>query len=55
MNDEVRALVSSRSDARHIEKAAIQGGMRTIYHDGCVKALAGTTSMDEVLRVIQDG
>jgi general secretion pathway protein E len=55
MNDEVRALVSSRSDSRQIEKAAIQGGMRTIYHDGCVKALAGTTSMDEVLRVIQDG
>ena len=55
MNDEVRKLVNNRSDARQIEAAAIKGGMRTIYEDGCAKALAGITSMDEVLRVIQDG
>ena len=55
MNDEVRALVNNRSDARQIEEAAIRSGMQTIYQDGCAKALAGITSMDEVLRVIQDG
>jgi len=55
MNDEVRRLVNNRSDARKIEEAAIKSGMRTIYQDGCAKALAGITSMDEVLRVIQDG
>jgi len=55
MNDEVRRLVNNRSDARQIEEAAVKGGMRTIYQDGCAKALAGITSMDEVLRVIQDG
>jgi len=29
--------------------------MRTIFADGCSKALAGVTSIEEVLRVIQDG
>jgi len=55
INDEIRRLVSERKDARQIEQAAIDGGMRTIYADGCAKALQGVTSMDEVLRVIQDG
>lgn len=55
MNDEVRKLVHGQNDARQIEMAAIQGGMRTIYQDGCEKALAGITSMEEVLRVVQDG
>lgn len=55
INDEVRKLVHQRTDARQIELAAIRGGMRTIYQDGCEKALAGITSMEEVLRVIQDG
>jgi general secretion pathway protein E len=55
MNDEIRKLVHERSSAIQIEKAAIESGMHTIYQDGCDKALAGITSMDEVLRVIQDG
>jgi len=55
INDAVRKLVIARADANQIERAAIEGGMRTIYEDGCLKALAGVTSMDEVLRVIQDG
>ena len=55
MNDELRKLVHGQNDARQIEMAAIQGGMRTIYQDGCEKALAGITSMEEVLRVVQDG
>ena len=55
INEEIRKLVHERADARLIEAAATRSGMRTIYQDGCKKALAGVTSMDEVLRVIQDG
>ena len=54
INDEIRKLVHGSSDARAIESAAIASGMRTIYQDGCDKALAGITSMEEILRVVQD-
>jgi general secretion pathway protein E len=55
IDDELRDLVQSRKGAREIEAAAVRGGMRTIFADGCSKALAGVTSIEEVLRVIQDG
>ena len=55
VNDDIRKLVHERSSAKQIERAAIEDGMRTIFQDGCDKALAGVTSIDEVLRVIQDG
>ncbi len=54
INDEIRKLVHGSSDSRAIESAAIASGMRTIYQDGCDKALAGITSMEEILRVVQD-
>jgi general secretion pathway protein E len=55
MSDEVRKLIQSSKDAKEIETEAINNGMRTIYQDGCEKALAGITSIEEVLRVIQEG
>lgn len=55
IDDELRDLIQSRTDARQIEAAAAKRGMRTIFADGCSKALAGVTSIEEVLRVIQDG
>jgi general secretion pathway protein E len=42
------------ADAKQIQLAAVQHGMRTTYQDGCAKALAGITSIDEVLRVVQE-
>ena len=54
MTDDIRKLVHGSNDAREIESAAIRSGMRTIYQDGCDKALAGSTSMEEVLRVVQE-
>jgi len=55
IDDELRDLIQSRKGARQIEAAAVKRGMRTIFADGCSKALAGVTSIEEVLRVIQDG
>ncbi|MCW2239560.1 GspE/PulE family protein [Azospirillum canadense] len=51
MDDRLRRLVLQRADAGEIQKAAAEGGMRTMYEDGVAKALAGVTSLDEVLRV----
>ena len=55
IDDALRDLIQSRTDVRKIEAAARERGMRTIFEDGCSKALAGVTSIEEVLRVIQDG
>ena len=55
IDDELRELIQARKDARQIEAAAAARGMRTIFADGCRKALAGVTSIEEVMRVIQDG
>lgn len=53
MDDEIRTLVLAHSDARRIEKAALEGGMTNIAMDGARKALAGETSIEEVIRVTQ--
>jgi general secretion pathway protein E len=55
IDENMRRLVHERASAKAIESAAAENGMRTIYQDGCLKALQGVTSMDEILRVIQEG
>ena len=55
MDDTLRRLVLQRADAREIEKAAVAGGMRTLYQDGLLKAAEGVTSIEEVLRVTWGG
>jgi len=54
MNEELRNLVLARKDARQIEAAALRSGMRSIFEDGCRKALAGVTAIEEILRVTQE-
>jgi len=54
MDDAIRSLVLRSADAREIATAAVRGGMRTLYEDGLLKALDGTTSLEEVLRVARD-
>ena len=34
-----------------IDRVAVAEGMSSMYEDGLAKALAGTTSLEEVLRV----
>ena len=43
-----------RADASEIERAARAEGMHTMYEDGLRKALAGQTTIEEVLRVTQE-
>ncbi|MCC7046310.1 MAG: type II secretion system ATPase GspE [Alphaproteobacteria bacterium] len=53
ITDRIRRLILERSDAIEIERAARGEGMRTMREDGLAKALAGQTTLEEVLRVTQ--
>lgn len=53
MSDAIRHLVLKHTDARKIHQTAVQEGMQPLYMDGLHKALAGLTSLEEVLRVTQ--
>ncbi len=55
MNDEIRQLVMRHANAGEIQKAAIRGGMTTLYRDGLRKAIDGRTTLEEVARVAEDG
>jgi general secretion pathway protein E len=55
MSDSLRRLVMQRADASVIERQARAEGMRTMYEDGIAKAVAGITTIEEVLRVTQEG
>ncbi|WP_416424042.1 type II secretion system ATPase GspE [Pseudomonas sp. App30] len=51
MNDELRSLLMRQADAATLEEAARRHGLVTLYEDGLRQALAGITSLEEVLRV----
>ena len=54
VNDTLRRLLMQHAGASDIERAAREAGMRTMYEDGIAKALAGETTIEEVLRVTED-
>jgi general secretion pathway protein E len=54
VSDAIRRLVLHHAEAREIERVAIEEGMRTMFEDGLLKVLDGTTSLDEVFRVSRD-
>lgn len=51
MSDPLRRLVLKHADATVLQAQAQQEGMATLYEDGLRKALAGLTTIEEVLRV----
>ncbi|MDP3729186.1 MAG: GspE/PulE family protein [bacterium] len=54
MTDAIREAVMRRSDASAIMKIAIQNGTVPLMHDGFQKALAGITTIEEILRVLYE-
>jgi type II secretory ATPase GspE/PulE/Tfp pilus assembly ATPase PilB-like protein len=54
VNDFVREAILRRADAGEIKKIAIKNGMTTLLVDGFKKALAGMTTIEEILRVIRE-
>ncbi len=54
MTDPLRRLVMQHADMGVIEQAARDEGMRTMYEDGLFKSMQGVTTIEEVLRVVQE-
>jgi len=54
VTEKIARLVIERSAALDIEKTAVSEGMVTLKQDGYLKAVEGTTTLEEVLRVGQD-
>jgi len=54
VSSEVSKLISTRAPMEDIQNIAIGEGMTTLKQDGYIKALEGTTTIEEVLRVGQD-
>ncbi|CAB1274391.1 type II secretion system ATPase GspE [Candidatus Nitrosacidococcus tergens] len=54
MSDPIRRLVLQHADSGSIQDQAQKEGMRIMYEDGLSKALAGFTTLEEVIRVSQD-
>jgi len=51
VSDPIRELIQSRANASQIRTAAVAEGMTLLREDGLKKATAGTTTVEEVLRV----
>ncbi len=51
MSDNIRKQIMAHEEASVIQHQAIDEGMLTMYEDGLSKALAGVTTLEEVLRV----
>ncbi len=54
VSEKIAALILQKADSGTIERQAIAEGMVTMMQDGFLKALAGVTTIDEVLRVAQE-
>ncbi len=54
ITDRIRSLVMRKSTAGEIRKTALEDGMTPMFDDGIRKAIAGTTTIDEVLRVTRE-
>jgi type IV pilus assembly protein PilB len=50
----ISKMIVSRATADEIQRAAIDNGMLTMQQDGFVKALMGTTTVEEILRVTRE-
>ena len=54
VNDAMRQLIHTRVPEQALRQHALQGGMRNLRQDGMRLVLAGTTSLEELLRVTRD-
>lgn len=52
MNEEIRRLILQHASTAEINKAAVAAGMTTLRQDGLRKVKQGTTSIEEIMRVI---
>lgn len=53
-DDEIRQAIIDRRDAETIQRMAIRKGMTTMLENGLKKVAAGTTTIEEILRVTKE-
>jgi general secretion pathway protein E len=54
MTDGIRGLIMRHATSGEIQRQAVAEGMLTMYEHGLRKVLAGTTTLEEVLRVTRE-
>ena len=54
MSEGIRALITQRANSSVIAKKAVEEGMTNMFDDGVAKVLNGTTSLEEVIRVVKE-
>ena len=54
VDDSIRSLILRHAEANELQRVAVEQGMRTMYDDGMMKALAGETTIEEVLKVTRE-
>jgi type IV pilus assembly protein PilB len=54
INEEVSSQIIQKRTAQQIQETAEKAGMILMWQDGFIKALKGTTTLDEVLRVSKE-
>ena len=52
MTEEIQRMIIEQSSILAMERQAVEQGMRTLRQDGLRKAIAGYTTLEEVLRVV---
>lgn len=51
---QIEDLIVKRATSQDIEKTAVEQGMITMWQDGFIKAVAGQTTIEEILRVTKE-
>ncbi|MBK8816276.1 MAG: type II secretion system ATPase GspE [Methylococcaceae bacterium] len=54
MTDPLRKLIMAHEEAGAIQKLAIEEGMTTMFENGLIRAIKGTTTIEEVMRVTSE-
>lgn len=54
IDDDIRPLILKKSDSGSIKKAAVKNGMLTLRQDALEKVFRGITSIEEMMRAIND-
>ncbi len=52
VTEEIERMIIEQQSIVAMERQAVEQGMRTLRYDGLLKALMGTTTLEEVLRVV---
>jgi type IV pilus assembly protein PilB len=53
-DNEIKRMIIKRVSSNELKEYCVAKGMKTLVYDGLEKARAGLTSVEEILRVIQD-